>query len=473
MPREPQTPPAASPALAALLARIEARTAVVAVIGLGYVGLGIAGAFVRGGFRVLGLDRDGRRVERLQRGETPQRHLGADFAAGLRASGRFEATTDAARLGEADALLVCVPTPLGAGDAPDLSDVRAAAAAIARTLRAGQLVVLESTTYPGTTRDVLLPLLDLAGAARAPGAAPRAAPLRCGEDVFVAFSPEREDPGRGAPGDVSIPRLVGGLDAASRDAAAALYGAVLERVVPVGSAEVAEAAKLLENIYRAVNIAMVNEMKVLLTALGIDIQEVIDAAATKPFGFQAFRPGPGWGGHCIPIDPYYLAWRARQAGQEARFIALAGEVNRAMPDYVLQRTREALVARRGAATGDVERAGDDPLRGARVLVLGLAYKRDIDDVRESPSLQLLARLSAAGARADYHDPHVPAVPEPRPAGVPALASVPLEAGTLAAYDVVVIATDHAAIDWALVARASRLVVDTRGVLRGVPGVVPA
>ncbi len=464
--------PESGAALASLLARIEARTAVVAVVGLGYVGLGIAGAFARGGFRVLGIDRDESRIGQLQRGEAPHHHLGADFVATLLATKRFAATTDASRLGEADAVLICVPTPLGPGDAPDLADVRAAAAAVAATLRPGQLVVLESTTYPGTTREVLLPALT---APRTPALGAAGPELVCGRDVFVAFSPEREDPGRGPMSTETIPRLVGGLDEASRTAAMALYGAVLQRVVPVSSAEVAEAAKLLENIYRAVNIAMVNEMKMLLTAMGIDIQEVIDAASTKPFGFQEFRPGPGWGGHCIPIDPYYLAWKAREAGQEARFIALAGAVNRAMPDYVLARAREALAARR--EPDDVVPQGD-LLSGARVLVLGLAYKRDIDDVRESPSLRLLDLLLKAGAHAEYHDPHVPAVPAAH-GGLPvsqplaALRSVPLDAVRLAAYDVVLIATDHAAIDWALVARSARLIVDTRGVLRGVPGVVPA
>jgi len=469
------------PVLSALLARIEARTAVVAVVGLGYVGLGIAGAFARGGFRVLGIDRDEVRVGQLRRGEAPHNHLGADFVRTLLATNRFEATTDASRLGEADAILICVPTPLGPADAPDLADVRAAAAAVAATLRVGQLVVLESTTYPGTTREVLLPALAAARSAPAGGAAGPG--LVCGRDVFVAFSPEREDPGRGPMSTEVIPRLVGGLDEPSCAAALALYGSVLQRVVPVSSAEVAEAAKLLENIYRAVNIAMVNEMKVLFTAMGIDIQEVIDAAATKPFGFQEFRPGPGWGGHCIPIDPYYLAWKAREAGQEARFIALAGAVNRAMPDYVLSRAREALMARRAAQASTREAAtavpGADVLSGTRVLVLGLAYKRDIDDVRESPSLRLLSLLAAAGAHAEYHDPHVPVMPavgvgsQALPPAVAALRSVPLDAALLAAYDMVVIATDHAAIDWALVARAARLVIDTRGVLRGVPGVVPA
>jgi len=441
------SPPASSPAaseagsaLDSLLAAIDARTATVGVVGLGYVGLPIAAAMVGGGFRVLGFDTDGDRVARLQRGETPLLHLGAGLVQGLLATGRWEASADLRRLREADAVLICVPTPLDARNEPDLSHVTRTADAIAASLRRGQLVVLESTTYPRTTRDVVLPRLAAGG-------------LRCGRDFFLAYSPEREDPGRAAPATRAIPRLVGGVDEPSLQAGCRLYAAVIESVVPVRTAEVAEAAKLLENIYRAVNIAMVNEMKMLLTAMGIDVQEVIDAAATKPFGFQPFRPGPGWGGHCIPIDPFYLAHSARAAGQPAQFIELAGQVNRAMPDWVVERTAQALAQRGGR------------LAGARILVLGLAYKADIDDVRESPSLQLIARFLARGASVQYHDPHVPATPARRPPGVPALTSVPLDAAALAAADAVVIATDHRAVDYALVARAARLVVDTRGVMR--------
>jgi UDP-N-acetyl-D-glucosamine dehydrogenase len=433
--------PAPSPELDALLAAIDARTATVGVVGLGYVGLPIAAAMVGGGFRVLGFDTDSEKVARLKRGETPLLHLGQGLVKGLLATGRWEATADLRRLREADAVLICVPTPLDARDEPDLTHVRRTADAIAASLRRGQLIVLESTTYPRTTRDVVRPRLEAGG-------------LRCGRDVFLAYSPEREDPGRAAPATRAIPRLVGGVDEPSLRAAVRLYSAVIETVVPVRSAEVAEAAKLLENIYRAVNIAMVNEMKMLLTAMGIDVQEVIDAASSKPFGFQAFRPGPGWGGHCIPIDPFYLAHSARAAGQPAQFIELAGQVNRAMPDWVVERTAQAL-ARRGSE-----------LQGARILVLGLAYKADIDDVRESPSLQLIARFLARGASVQYHDPHVAAAPAHRPPGVPALASVPLDEAALAAADAVVIATDHRAVDYALVARAARLVVDTRGVMRG-------
>lgn len=430
-------------ALDALRARIDDRSAVVGVVGLGHIGLPVAEALVDAGFRVLGFEIDTLRVAALARGETPLRHLDPRLAARLLATGRFEASTDARRMGEADALLLCVPTGLTAKDEPDLGPVRAASEAAAATLRRGQLVVLESTTYPGTTRDVVLPILSRAG-------------LQCGRDYFLAYSPERVDPGRSDPPLRAVPRVVGGLDAASLCAATHLYRTVSERVVEVSSAEAAEAAKLLENIYRAVNIAMVNEMKVLLTAMGLDVREVIEAAATKPYGFAAFEPGPGWGGHCIPIDPYYLAWKARETGQEARFVALASAINRAMPDYVIGRLEQALAARGQA------------LSGARVLLIGLAYKADLDDTRESPSWPLIQGLLQRCARVDYHDPFVSQAPDERPAGVPALRSVALDERALAARDAVVIATAHSGIDWALVARASRLVIDTRGVLRG-PG----
>jgi UDP-N-acetyl-D-glucosamine dehydrogenase len=444
MPPEEHRPPA----LERLLARIEAREAVVGVVGLGYIGLPIAAAMVDAGFRTLGFDVSLERVAGLMRGETPLRHLGEGFARALLESGRWEASSEFLRLRDVDAVLICVPTPLDADDRPDLRQVRTTTQAVARTLRSGQLVVLESTTYPGTTRDVVAPLL-----AQARG---EHGPLVCGRDVFLAYSPEREDPGRTEPATRAIPRLVGGVDAPSLEAAVRLYRAAVQTVVPVSSAEVAEAAKLLENIYRAVNIAMVNEMKLMLTAMGVDVHEVIDAAATKPFGFAAFRPGPGWGGHCIPIDPFYLAWKAREVGQPARFIELAGAVNREMPERVVERTRVALEAR------------GVPLAAARILVLGLAYKPDVDDVRESPSLQLLRRFAGRGAGIAYHDPHVPRMPVERPPGLPELASVPLDAGTLAAHDAVVIATDHRAVDYALVLRAARLVVDTRGALRHLP-----
>jgi UDP-N-acetyl-D-glucosamine dehydrogenase len=433
---------AASPSvLDVLRARIDARTAVVGVVGLGHIGLPVVESLVAAGFPVLGFEIDGERVAALRRGETPLRHLDPALARRLLDSGRFEACADMTRMGAADALLLCVPTGLLPDDEPDLGPVRAAAEAAARTLRRGQLVVLESTTYPGTTRQVVLPILSGAG-------------LACGREVFVAYSPERVDPGRVDPPLRAVPRVVGGLDGPSLAAAAHLYRALADTVVEVSSAEAAEATKLLENVYRAVNIALVNELKVLFTALGLDVREVIDAAATKPYGFAAFEPGPGWGGHCIPIDPYYLAWKAREAGQEARFVGLASAINRSMPDYVIGRLEQALAERGGRG-----------LAGARVLVIGLAYKADLDDTRESPSWQLILRLLQQGARVEYHDPLVPAAPASRPAGVPALLSVPLDQRLLVEQDAVLIATAHSGIDWALVARASRLVVDTRGALR--------
>ncbi|HZL98908.1 MAG TPA: nucleotide sugar dehydrogenase [Planctomycetota bacterium] len=380
----------------------------------------------------------------LARGETPLRHLDPALGARLAASGRFEACTDARRMSEADALLLCVPTGLTAADEPDLGPVRAAAEAAAATLRRGQLVVLESTTYPGTTRDVVLPILARAG-------------LACGRDWFLAYSPERVDPGRTDPPLRAVPRLVGGVDAPSLAAAARLYRAISDTVVELSSAEAAEAAKLLENVYRAVNIAMANEMKLLLTAMGLDVREVIDAAATKPYGFTKFEPGPGPGGHCIPIDPVYLAWKARQIGQEARFVALATAINRAMPAYVIGRLEQAL-ADRGRR-----------LAGSRVLLIGLAYKAGLDDTRESPGWTLMLELLRRDARVDYHDPHVPRTPDERPAGVPELRSVARDERALAAHDAVVIATAHEGIDWDLVARASRLVIDTRSALRGHAG----
>ncbi len=434
--------PAAGP-LTNLLRRIDDRSAVVGVVGLGWVGLPMAAAMEAAGFRVLGFDLDADRVMRLNRGETEPARLGPELFAGLMARGRFIATTDLERLAETDAVLICVPTPLGPGREPDLSAVTAAADAVAATLSPGRLVVLESTTWPGTTREVLQPRLEATG-------------LRCGRDVFLAFSPERVDPGRRDHDTRNTTRLVGGVDAASGEAASRLYRVAVDEVVTVSSSDVAEAAKLLENVYRAVNIALVNEFKTMLTAMDIDPWEVVDAAATKPYGFQSFAPGPGLGGHCIPVDPFYLAWKAEQVGHPARLVALAGEINHAMPDWVVERTRGALADR------GVE------LAAARVLVLGLAYKPDIDDVRGSPSFALLTKLWAAGAQADYHDP---LVAQTRPEWLPGHAvlhsidAAMTDDEVLAAYDAVILATDHSAYDLARVARVARLVVDTRGALR--------
>ena len=431
--------------------KIADRSALVGVIGLGYVGLPLAHTFHAAGFPVIGFDTDRRKIEKLQAGESYLDHLPGNPAADLEASDRFEATPDLSRLGEPDAILICVPTPLGSHLEPDLSYVESTTDDIAATLRRGQVIVLESTTYPGTTREVLLPRLEASG-------------LSCGSDFYLAFSPEREDPGRKGHNTRTIPKLVGGIDEKSGGIASDLYDAAVDRVVRLKSAEVAESSKLLENIYRAVNIAMVNELKILLTGMGVDVWEVIDAAATKPFGFQPFYPGPGLGGHCIPIDPFYLTWKARELGLSTRFIELAGEVNRAMPDYV--------IARLAAALNDRGR----PVKGARVLVLGLAYKPDIDDVRESPSLELIERLRAMGADVDYNDPHVGETHKMRHYDLK-MQSVPLTPESLAGYDCVLVSTNHAAYDWQMVADHAKLVVDTRNALAKVTGprdhVVPA
>ncbi len=432
------------PAFESLKHKIESGSAIVGVVGLGYVGLPLAAAMHDAGFRVVGFDVDPKKTEMLARGETYLKHLGERMTRTLADGGRFSATTDFSRLGECDAILVCVPTPLNEAHEPDLSYVLNTAAAIGKTLRAGQLIVLESTTYPGTTRDEFLPAV-LAAAVHAPG-------LAAGRDVFAAFSPEREDPGNPRHTTRTIPKLVGGIDAASRELAVALYSRAVTSVIEVSSAEVAEAAKLLENIFRAVNIALVNEMKVVLGAMGIDVWEVIRAAATKPFGFMPFYPGPGLGGHCIPIDPFYMSWKARRMGAPTRFIELAGEVNVRMPRYVVDRLAAAL-AERGCGLGE-----------AQVLVLGLAYKPDIDDVRESPSFELIRLMREAGATVEYSDPHVAAT-WPGRRGDLGMKSVDLTPASVAGFDAIVVATNHAAFDYPMIARHARLLVDTRDAMR--------
>jgi UDP-N-acetyl-D-glucosamine dehydrogenase len=413
------------------------------VIGLGYVGLPLMRAFNAAGFRVMGFDVDQAKVDALFRGENYLKHLGTEFVKQMVASGRFDATTDMGRMGEGDALISCVPTPLGVHLEPDLAYVEQTAKDIAKTLRKGQLIVLESSTYPRTTRDVMMPHFEARG-------------LRCGVDYYLAYSPEREDPGRKDHSTQTIPKLVGGIDPVSGELAVALYRKAIKQVIPVSTAEVAEAAKLLENIYRAVNIALVNEMKVVLQAMGIDVWEVIQAASTKPFGFQAFYPGPGLGGHCIPIDPYYLTWKAREVGHATRFIELAGEVNRSMPDYVVNRTMLGL-NEHGKA-----------IKGAKILVLGLAYKPDVDDVRESPSFELIEKLEHLGAEVDYHDPHVPATHKMRHHDLQ-MRSIELTPEALKCYDCVLIATHHAAYDWQMIADHAKLIVDTRNATRSVKG----
>lgn len=423
---------------AELLERIRSRRALVGVVGLGYVGLPLARAFMDAGFRCLGYDADASKIERLQRGESYIGHVPHEWIADSVAAGRFVPTADPARLAEPDAILICVPTPITADREPDLQYVEGTARTLASALRNGQLIVLESTTYPGTTRNVVLPLLEKSG-------------RQVGRDFWLAYSPEREDPGNPRHGTRGIPKVIGGIDLFARDLAVALYEQVVVQTVPVADCETAEACKLLENVYRAVNIAMVNELKTVFDRLGVNIWDVIEAAKTKPFGFQAFYPGPGMGGHCIPVDPFYLGWIARRHGAAARFIELAGDINNEMPGYVVAKTVEALHAR------------GKSLSGARVLLLGAAYKKDVDDPRESPFFKLLELLVAAGAEVAYHDPHIARLPTMRHYSHPPLASLPLHAQTLAAFDVALIVTDHSAVDYALVVEHSPLVIDTRNV----------
>jgi UDP-N-acetyl-D-glucosamine dehydrogenase len=424
--------------------KIAARSAVIGIIGLGYVGLPLALAFVEGGFPVLGFDIDPGKVERLSAGDCYIRHLDGGRVAAARATGRLQCTSDFARLGEPDAVLICVPTPLTAQREPDMSHVVDSARQVKACLRAGQLVVLESTTYPGTTDELVKGVLEETG-------------LRCGVDFFLAFSPEREDPGNKSYGTTNTPKVVGGVDSVSGDLAQALYGKVISRTVRVSSARAAEAVKLTENVFRAVNIALVNELKLVYERMGIDIWEVLDAAETKPFGFMRFNPGPGWGGHCIPLDPFYLSWKAREYGMAPRFIELAGEVNLAMPRHVVDRLQQAL-NERGKA-----------VKGSKVLILGLAYKRDIDDPRESPAFEIIDLLLKQGARVSYHDPHIPVAPHMRSwPDLPQMESVPLDPDTLTGADAVVLVTDHEAVDYEAVAHSASLIVDTRGVYRVPP-----
>jgi UDP-N-acetyl-D-glucosamine dehydrogenase len=427
---------------APILRRVADRTARVAVVGLGYVGLPLALTFCRrGGLFALGVDVDPAKTRAIAEGRSYIRHVDADAIGGAVRDGRLEATMEFSRVSGCDAVIVCVPTPLTREREPDLSFVKRTGEEIAPWLRPGQAVVLESTTYPGTTEEVLLPILE------------RGSGLRAGRDFFLAFSPERENPGSGV-ATHTIPKIVGGHTAACLEVALALYGAAFDRVVPVSSTRVAETSKLLENIFRSVNIALVNELKMLCHRMGIDVNEVIDAASTKPFGFMPFQPGPGLGGHCIPIDPFYLTWKARQYEFQTRFIELAGEVNVEMPRYVVQRTMEALNDR-GRAT-----------KGARVLVLGIAYKKDIDDMRESPAVRIIELLQERGAHVVYHDPFVPRVPRMRQHHLD-MVSVPLTDEALESADAVVIATDHSSVDYARVVERASLVVDTRNACRSV------
>jgi UDP-N-acetyl-D-glucosamine dehydrogenase len=432
-----------------LLAKIKAKKAVVGIIGLGYVGLPLVKAFLKKGFKVTGFDIDARKVGMLNRGRSYIKHVSTAELRRHLSTRMFDATTDFDRLPEVDAMLICVPTPLDAHRNPDLSYILQTTETVARHLRPGQLVVLESTTYPGTTDEEMLPVLERGG-------------LKVGRDFWLAFSPERENPGDPAFTAENTPKVVGGVTPACLKAAEALYGQVVVRVVSVSSTRAAEAAKLLENIFRCVNIALVNELKMIFERMGIDIWEVIKAASSKPFGFMPFYPGPGLGGHCIPIDPFYLTWKAREVDYATKFIELAGEINTQMPYYVIEKTAEAL-AERGRT-----------IKGSKVLVLGIAYKKDIDDQRESPSLKVISLLRQKGAKVDYNDPYVPESSGHREYPGMVLRSVALTPKRLREADAVIIATDHAAYDYGAIVKHARLVIDTRNAVKTkAPNVVKA
>jgi len=423
-----------------LLERIRARQAKVGVVGLGYVGLPLGMAFADAGFHVTGFDVDSKKIEKLEAGESYIKHIESAPLRKLTSAKKLVATADFSKAHEMDCVIVCVPTPLTAQHEPDMQFIVATAEALAPHVRRDQLYILESTTYPGTTEEIFLPILERGG-------------LRAGVDFHLAFSPEREDPGNPKFDTKTIPKIVGGHTPACSELACALYGSALQKVVPVSSTQVAEMAKLLENIFRCVNIALVNELKMLCDRMDLDVWEVIDAAATKPFGFMPFYPGPGLGGHCIPIDPFYLTWKAREFEFQTKFIELAGDINIHMPHYVVQRTMHALNQHQRA------------LNGAKVLVMGIAYKKDVDDMRESPSVRVIELLQKEGAQVSYHDPYVPKVPPMREHNLD-MQSVPLDEA-LAAADVVVIATDHSCIDYEQVVAKSKLVVDTRNATKKV------
>lgn len=420
---------------AAWLEAIHNRQARVGIIGMGYVGLPLMRTFCGAGFHCLGFDIDREKVEKLNSGRSYIKHIPSELIAELIEAGKFEASADPRTLRECDAIIICVPTPLTKTRDPDLTFVENTAHLIGDNLQRGQLIILESTTYPGTTREVVQPIIESSG-------------LKAGQDFFLAYSPEREDPGRTDHTTETIPKVVGADDPMSRKISSALYGAAVKRVVPVPGTDIAEAAKILENVYRCVNIAMINELKVLFDRMGIDVWEVVRAASTKPFGFQPFYPGPGLGGHCIPIDPFYLTWKARQYGMSTRFIELAGEINTSMPEYVIHRLAEALNER------------EKSIKGSKILVLGLAYKKNVDDIRESPSIELIEMLKKRGAKVDYNDPFVPKTPRQREHDLN-MTSRKLTPAMLKSYDCVLISTDHSAYDYDMIVANARLVVDTR------------
>ncbi len=426
----------------ALMEKIESRSAIVGVIGLGYVGLPLVLEFNRAGYSVIGFDLDEFKITALAKGKSYIKHISPSRLKALNDSNKFEATTDFRRLKECDALIICVPTPLNVNREPDLSFVENTARQIRKTLRPGQLISLESTTYPGTTDELTLPILE------------EGSGLKCGKDFFLAYSPEREDPGNPSFNTRTIPKVVGGLTRQCGLLASALYGNVIDHVVKVKGCREAEMTKLLENIFRSVNIALVNELKMVGDRMNIDIWEVIDAASTKPFGFMPFYPGPGLGGHCIPIDPFYLTWKAREYKISTRFIELAGEINTSMPEYVIHKTLEAL------------NEHCKSLKGSTVLVLGAAYKKDVDDMRESPTLELIDLLREHGAKVEYNDPHIPKLAPTRKHKFN-MKSQPLTEKKLASVDVVLISTDHSDYDYDFIVKHAPLVIDTRNATRNV------
>lgn len=431
-----------------LIRKFADRTAVIGIVGLGYVGLPLMLRYTDAGFRVLGFDIDTFKTGRLNTGESYIEHIPSEKIAAARQKG-FEATDDFSRIAEADAVILCVPTPLNKYREPDISFVTGTTDAVKPYLRAGQVLSLESTTYPGTTEEELLPRVEASG-------------LKAGRDIFLVYSPEREDPGNPNFETRTIPKVVGGHTPACLEVGIALYSPAIDRVVPVSSTKAAELTKLLENIHRAVNIGLVNEMKIVADKMGIDIHEVIDAAATKPFGFVPYYPGPGLGGHCIPIDPFYLTWKAREYGVNTRFIELAGEVNSHMPDYVIGKTVLAL------------NGNGRSIKGSKVLILGISYKKNVDDMRESPSVEVMDRLHKLGADIAYSDPHVAVFPHIPGHHCFNLSSTPITAKTLADFDCVVLTTDHDKFDYPLIAEHAKLIVDTRGRFRnGSPKVVKA
>ena len=424
--------------------RLQENSAVIGVVGLGYVGLPLVLAYAAKGFSAIGFDIDTSKIVHLHAGSSYIKHIPSAAVAAARASGKLDATADFSRIQECDAIILCVPTPLDAHFEPDLSYVTDTLDAVVPHLKAGQVLSLESTTYPGTTQEEVVPRVEAAG-------------FKVGESIFVVYSPEREDPGNPTFTAINIPKVVGGHTPACLAAGTALYASAFDQVVPVSSTQVAELSKLLENIYRSVNIGLINEMKIAADRMGIDIWEVIRAASTKPFGFTPFYPGPGLGGHCIPIDPFYLTWKAREYGVHTRFIELAGEINRSMPEYVVRRTMKALNSR------------SKSVKGSCILVLGLAYKANVDDMRESPTFELMDRFQELGATVRFHDPHVPTVGSTREhmnwAGA---SSLEWSAENLAAQDCVVIATHHAAFDLAQLAAHASLIIDTRNAMAGIP-----